>query len=101
MAREVFVGSIATIYSVGNEDVNFNHLKEVMSAEINPNTGEKTYTLAVGFSLLLFYAFALQCMSTVATVYRETNGWKWPVIQFVYLTILAYMSSFLVYNLMS
>lgn len=101
VAREVFVGSIATIYSVGNEDVNFNHLKEVMSAEINPNTGEKTYTLAVGFSLLLFYAFALQCMSTVATVYRETNGWKWPVIQFVYLTILAYMSSFLVYNLMS
>ncbi|MBN4051547.1 hypothetical protein JYU16_01910 [bacterium AH-315-M05] len=71
-----------------------------MMAEINPRTGKPLYTLAVGFSLMIFYAFAMQCMSTVAVVFRETNHWKWPVIQILYMSGLAYLASLVVYQLL-
>jgi ferrous iron transport protein B len=72
-----------------------------MMAEINPRTGKPSYNTATFLSLLIFYAFALQCMSTVAIVKKETDSIKWPIIQFVYLTALAYGSSFLVFNIFS
>ena len=99
-AREVFVGTMATLYSVGN-DVDEGTIKSRMKEEINPNTGQPQFTLAVAFSLLVFYAFAMQCMSTVAIVYRETKGWKWPLIQTAYMTALAYVSALLVYQILS
>lgn len=97
-AREVFVGTMATIYSVGDEGNN-GSIREKMAGEINPLTGEKKYTAAVGLSLMIFYAFAMQCMSTIAVVYRETKNWKWPLIQFVYMGVLAYVSSFVVFHI--
>lgn len=97
-AREVFIGTMATIYSVGND--NEESVKNRMAAEINPQTGKPLYTPALAFSLLIFYLFAMQCMSTLAVVYRETKGWKWPMIQLVYMTGLAYISSFIVYQCM-
>jgi ferrous iron transport protein B len=99
-AREVFVGTMATIYSVGNTD-DESSIRNKMQMEINPDTGKKMYTPAVAFSLMLFYAFALQCMSTIAVVYRETNSWKWPIIQFVYMGLLAYFSSYVAYQIFS
>ncbi len=101
-AREVFVGTMNTIYSVNNDgDNSFGHIKTKMMAEINPRTGKPSYNTATFLSLLIFYAFALQCMSTVAIVKKETDSIKWPIIQFLYLTALAYGSSFLVFNLFS
>jgi ferrous iron transport protein B len=97
-AREVFVGTLATIYSVGNDDEDNTTIKQRMAAEINPETGEKLFNLPVGMSLLVFYAFALQCMSTLAIVKRETNTWKWPIIQLISMGILAYITAFLTYN---
>jgi ferrous iron transport protein B len=97
-AREVFVGTMATIYSVG-DNTNSLSIREKMHAEINPDTGKPRYTFAVGFSLMLFYAFAMQCMSTLAVVYRETKNWKWPVLQFMYMGLLAYAASFIAYHL--
>jgi len=99
-AREVFVGTMATIYSIGsNEDQTT--IKIRMKEEINPETGGPRFTPAVGFSLLVFYLFAMQCMSTIAVVYRETKGWKWPMIQLVYMSGLAYVSAFVVFQLLS
>ncbi len=100
-AREVFVGTMATIYSIESDDGENLPLKRRMREEINPDTQESYYTPAVGLSLMVFYAFALQCMSTIAVVYRETYSWKWPLLQLIYMTALAYLSSFLVYNLFS
>jgi ferrous iron transport protein B len=71
-----------------------------MRNEKNPVTGEKVYTLAAGMSLMLFYAFAMQCMSTLAIVLRETKSWKWPLIQLAYMSGLAYISAFILYQLM-
>ncbi len=101
-AREVFVGTMATIYSIGSagED-EASTIKDRMREEINPETGEPRFTRAVGLSLLLFYAFAMQCMSTIAVVYRETNGWKWPTIQLIYMTALAYLSALIAYQTLS
>jgi ferrous iron transport protein B len=98
-AREVFVGTMATIYSAGNTD-NSQTIREKMQAEINPETHRPQFTVAVGFSLMIFYAFAMQCMSTLAVVYRETKHWKWPAIQFLFMGVLAYVSSFVVYHLL-
>jgi len=98
-AREVFVGTMATIYSIGS--VEEATIKSRMKAEINPETGKPMYTPAVALSLLVFYAFAMQCMSTLAVVKKETNSWKWPILQLFYMTGLAYISSFLVYNILS
>ena len=97
-AREVFVGTMTTIYSVGNNE-NLT-VKENMRMEKDVVTGQPRYSVAVGWSLMLFYAFAMQCMSTLAVVKRETGSWKWPVIQFVYLSALAYFTSLIVYQIL-
>jgi len=97
-AREVFVGTMATLYSVGDAE-NTASIKEKMDRAVNPTTGEKVYTKATGYSLLVFYAFALQCMATVAIVVKETGGWKWPILQLIYMGALAYFSSLLVYSI--
>ena len=101
-AREVFVGTMATIYSIGSvgEDDAMT-IKDRMKTEINPETGGPRFTPAVGFSLLVFYTFAMQCASTIAIVYRETKGWKWPLIQLAYMTTLAYVSAFAVFQIFS
>jgi ferrous iron transport protein B len=100
-AREVFVGTMATIYSIGSAegDDDFNYaIRDKMAKEVNPITGEPIYTMATSLSLLLFYVFAMQCMSTLAVVKRETNSWKWPIIQFTFMTVLAYLSAFIAYQ---
>lgn len=99
-AREVFVGTMATIYSVGSADNDF-AIQKKMAAEINPATGQKTFTFAVAMSLLVFYVFAMQCMSTLAVVKKETKSWKWPIIQFTFMTLMAYFGSMLTYQLLS
>lgn len=99
-AREVFVGTMATIYSVEGSDDDTANIREIMSAAKDPQTGEKVYTTATAFSLMVFYAFAMQCLSTIAVVKRETNGWKWPAIQFGYMTVMAYLASLIVYQLL-
>ena len=99
-AREVFVGTMSTIYSVGDAD-NTKSIREKLMSHKNPDTGELFFTPAVALSLMLFYAFAMQCMSTLAIVFRETNSWKWPIIQFVYMSALAYLASFIAYQLLS
>ena len=98
-AREVFVGTMSTIYSVGDNDIQ--SIQTRLSDLKNPTTGEVFFTPAVGLSLMLFYAFAMQCMSTVVIVYRETKHWKWPVIQFLYMGVMAYLSSLLAFQLLS
>ncbi|MEJ2004635.1 MAG: nucleoside recognition domain-containing protein, partial [Cyclobacteriaceae bacterium] len=99
-AREVFVGTMATIYSIGNVD-DESTIKARMKKETNSKTGKPRYDLATGLSLLVFYAFAMQCMSTLAVVYRETKSWKWPVLQTIYMTGIAYLSSFIIYQALS
>ena len=98
-AREVFVGTMATIYSIGSEDEST--IKSRMAAEINPRTGGPMYTPAVAFSLMIFYAFAMQCMSTLAIVKKETNSWKWPLLQLGFMTGVAYIFSWVVYTIFS
>jgi ferrous iron transport protein B len=100
-AREVFVGTLATIYSVGNDEEDSATIKERMAAEVNQETGEPLFNLAVGMSLLVFYAFAMQCISTLAIVKRETKNWKWPVLQLVGMGLIAYVASLLTYNLLA
>ncbi len=99
-AREVFVGTMATIYSIGESDIE-SSLLEKMNQEINPVTGEKRYGLATGVSLMVFYAFAMQCMSTLAITKRETKSWKWALIQLVYMTALAYIGALIAFQLLS
>ena len=99
-AREVFVGTMSTIYSVGDKNASKMTVRDKMLAERNPETGGPRYTLAVGLSLMLFYAFAMQCMSTVAVVYRETKRIKWPLIQILYMSGLAWIASFVAYQLL-
>ena len=100
-AREVFVGTLATIYSVESDDENNSTIKQRMRAEVNPETGEKRFDLAVGMSLLIFYAFAMQCMGTLAIVKRETKSWKWPMAQLIGMGILAYVASFITFTIFS
>lgn len=99
-AREVFVGTIATIYSVGADEEDESTIKDKLRAEINPSTGEPMYSLALGVSLLIFYAFAMQCMSTLAVVYRETKSWKWPTLQLIYMSAVAYLGALIAYQLL-
>ncbi|MCX2586176.1 ferrous iron transport protein B [Pedobacter sp. MR22-3] len=99
-AREAFVGTMATIYSVDGGDEDTSTIRARMSSSVNSRTGLPVYTFATGISLMLFYAFAMQCMSTVAIVYRETKGWKWPVIQLVYMTAMAYFAALIAYQLL-
>jgi ferrous iron transport protein B len=96
-AREVFVGTMATLYSVGDSD-NELLLKEKMKAAEHPD-GRPVFNLASGLSLMIFYVFAMQCMSTLAVVKRETRTWKWPIIQLIYMTALAYVMSFIIYQI--
>jgi ferrous iron transport protein B len=96
-AREVFVGSMATIYSVGEDEDN-RGLLDKMRSEKTPQ-GTPRYSLATGLSLMVFYAYAMQCMATLAVVRRETNGWKWPIIQLVAMGVIAYLGALLTFNL--
>ena len=96
-AREVFVATLATIYSVGNDGEET--IKNRMAAETKAN-GKRLFDLPTGVSLMLFYAFALQCMSTLAIVKKETNGWKWPMIQLFSMTLIAYLSALTVYQIL-
>ena len=96
-AREVFVGTMATLYSVGDNS-NELLLKEKMKAAVGAD-GKPVFNLASGLSLMIFYVFAMQCMSTLAVVRRETRSWKWPILQLIYMTGLAYLMSLLVYQL--
>ena len=97
-AREVFVGTLSTIYSVGSEDQET--IKNTMAKE-KDSFGNKIFNLPTGLSLMIFYAFAMQCMSTLAIVKKETNSWKWPMAQLFFMTTLAYFASFFVYQILS
>jgi ferrous iron transport protein B len=99
-AREVFVGALATIYSVESEGEDVGTIKERMGAEINPKTGLKRFNFATGMSLLLFYAFAMQCVGTLAIVKRETKSWKWPILQLSGMGALAYIAALIAYNIL-
>ena len=96
-AREVFVGTLATIYSVGNSDSE-ETIKEKMKEEVHPESGKKIFNFASGVSLLLFYAFAMQCASTLAVTKKETNSWKWPLAQLIFMSSFAYLVALLAYQ---
>ena len=97
-AREVFVGTLATIYSVGSEEEET--IKNRMAGEVNPILGGPLFNFASGISLLLFYAFAMQCMSTLAVVKKETNSWRWPLLQLVSMSTIAYLAALIAYQLL-
>ncbi|MEY4728105.1 MAG: hypothetical protein RLZZ390_629 [Bacteroidota bacterium] len=100
-AREVFVGTMATLYSVGEDaDENSETLRNKMQSAKRID-GTPVYTKATGFSLLVFYLLAMQCMSTLAIVKKETGSWKWPLIQLLYMTVIAYTLSFVAYQIFS
>ncbi len=96
-AREVFIGTLATIYSVGNHNNN-QTIKAKMTTEVHRDSGKKIFDFATGVSILLFYAFAMQCISTIAIVKKETHSWKWALGQLVFMTIFAYVVSFIAYQ---
>jgi ferrous iron transport protein B len=98
-AREVFVGTMATIYSVDGDAEKMESVQQKMHSAKKPD-GSPVFTVAVAFSLMMFYAFAMQCASTVAVVYRETKNWRWPASQFAYMTVLAYLASLITYHLL-
>ena len=95
-AREVFVGTLATIYSVGNNNDD-STIKSKMQADVRAD-GTKIFNFATGVSLLLFYAFAMQCASTLAITKKETNTWKWPIIQLVFMSGFAYITALIAYQ---
>jgi ferrous iron transport protein B len=99
-AREAFVGTMSTIYSVDSSSEETATIRNKMRDAKNPTTGLPVFTFATSLALMLFYAFAMQCMSTVAIVYRETKSWKWPMIQLFYMTALAYVASLVAYQLL-
>jgi ferrous iron transport protein B len=99
-AREVFVGTLATIYSVGSHSEEETTIKNRMAAEVHPETGKKIFNFATGISLLLFYAFAMQCISTLAIVKKETNSWKWPIVQLVFMSGFAYITALIAYQIL-
>ncbi|WP_448529047.1 ferrous iron transport protein B [Raineya sp.] len=98
-AREVFVATMSVIYGLGEEG-NEQSVRQKMASEINPQTGKPTYSVAVGFSLMVFYAFAMQCMSTFAVVWKETRSWKYPLGQLVFFNLLAYLASWITYTIL-
>jgi ferrous iron transport protein B len=100
-AREIFVGSMATIYGAGEGEGQQAQLLDLMRMEVFTDTGMPVYTLASGLSLLVFYVYAMQCMATMAAVRRETGGWKWPLLQMGFLGLLAYLGAFVVYSIWS
>jgi ferrous iron transport protein B len=100
-AREVFVGTMATIYSLENADDNLTDLQKVMQKEINPITKKPQYNIANGLALMLYYAFAMQCMSTLAIIKKETRSWKWTFFSLVYMMGLAYIVATITYQTLS
>ena len=101
-AREVFVGTMSTIYSIGNRtDDAGTTIRERLRQERNPRTGGPMYTPALAWSLLVFYVFAMMCMSTLAATQRETKSWKWPIVQLVYMMALAYGAAFATYQILT
>ena len=94
----MFVGTLATIYSVGSDDEAT--IKNRMAAEVNPILGGPLFNFASGISLLLFYAFAMQCMSTLAVVKRETNSWKWPILQLFIMSGFAYIVALIAFQVL-
>jgi ferrous iron transport protein B len=100
-AREVFVATVATIYSVGEDVEDELTIRQKLEKQVHADTGEKVFDKATGFSLMVFYALAMQCMSTVAVVYRETKSWKWPVLQTIFMTLIAYLGALATYQIFS
>lgn len=98
VAREVLVSTMATIYNVEEADETSVNLRSSLRNETDPETGERVYTPLVAVALMVFFALACQCMATVAIVKRETKGWKWPIVMVLYMTALAYVGSFVVYQ---
>lgn len=97
-AREVFVGTLATIYSVGNDQEET--IKNRMAAELDESGEKPLFNLASGISLMLFYAFAMQCMSTLAVVKKETNSWRWPLVQLLFMSAFAYLVALTAFQLL-
>jgi ferrous iron transport protein B len=98
-AREVFVSSMGIVYNVDvEEEKGEGNLQDKMKADIDPRTGKPVFTPLVAVCLMIFFVLAMQCMSTIAVVKRETNGWKWPLFQFGYMTTLAWVVTFIVYQ---
>ncbi|MCX6173067.1 MAG: ferrous iron transport protein B [Flavobacterium sp.] len=97
-AREVFVGTLATIYSVGNNNDD-STIKSKMQVDVHPD-GTKIFNFASGISLLLFYAFAMQCASTLAITKKETNSWKWPLVQLIFMSGFAYITALIAYQIL-
>jgi ferrous iron transport protein B len=95
-AREVIVSTLAQVYAATDEDAS---LRGAILNDVDPRTGEKVFTPATVASLLVFFVFALQCMSTLAVMARETNSWRWPVFAFSYLLALGYGASFVTYRI--
>lgn len=100
-AREVMVGTLNTIYSIESDNSDIVTLKQKLIDDINPETGKPVYSIATALSLMVFFALAMQCMSTIAIVRRETNSWKWPLAMFGYMTALAYICSFITFQVVS
>jgi len=101
-AREVFVGTMATIYAIGGgAEAETSTIKERLLREKNPITGKPIFSIATSFSLMIFYVYAMMCMSTIAVVYRETKGWKWPLLQTGYMMVLAYGLAWLTYSILA
>jgi ferrous iron transport protein B len=100
LQREAFVSAMATIYNIADNDnrPQTATLNRAMQNDVDARTGQSTFSLATTLALLAYYMLALQCLSTVAVVHRETNGWKWPAFQFLYMTVLAYGVSFAVHR---
>jgi len=100
LQREVFVSTMGTVYNIqdSNDDGVSLSLKEHLQQDIDPESGEPSFTLLTALCLMVYYMLAMQCLSTVAIMHRETNGWKWPLIQIAYMTLLAYGATFLVYR---
>ena len=96
-AREVFVATLATIYSVGSKSDDDSTIKRRMESEVHDD-GRKVFNFATGISLLLFYAFAMQCASTLAITKKETNSWKWPMVQLIFMTGFAYITALIAYQ---
>lgn len=99
LQREVFVGTLGTIYNIEHADEENTTLREQMQKDKDPVTGESTFTMLTAICIMVYYVLAMQCMSTVAVVRRETNGWKWPAFQFGYMTVLAYAGTFITYRI--
>jgi ferrous iron transport protein B len=99
-ARELFVSTLGTIYALGDVDEESASLRERLMSEVNPNTGEPVFSLAVAFSILIFFVFALQCISTLAILKKEMGSWKYPAFMFSYMGLLGYVGATIAYHIL-